>query len=189
MRGANPPRICRSPLDRSTLIDSMRPYPTATQPQHNHPACRIQERFRLNHPTSAILESTTSSCMALARPSTVLSKSEDSHLHLKVMIWYNMLRQWRKPKSPAGGEVSADGEEKSSPLTLKTRHCFARPLPYTQPGLSLSVMCNQRTIDFFRRRMHYAHLNWRGSNSSQARDCLLLNSSSSTAFRVCERTI
>ena len=38
MRGANPPRICRSPLDRSTLIDSMRPYPTATQPQ-----------FKLNH--------------------------------------------------------------------------------------------------------------------------------------------
>jgi hypothetical protein len=41
-------------------------------------------------------------------------------LRLKVMIWYNMFRQWRKPKSPAGGEVSADGEEKSSPLTLKT---------------------------------------------------------------------
>ena len=38
MRGANPPRICRSPLDRSTLTDSMRPYPTATQPQ-----------FKLNH--------------------------------------------------------------------------------------------------------------------------------------------
>ena len=35
---ANPPRICRSPLDRSTLIDFMRPYPTATQPQ-----------FKLNH--------------------------------------------------------------------------------------------------------------------------------------------
>ena len=35
---ANPPRICRSPLDRSTLTDSMRPYPTATQPQ-----------FKLNH--------------------------------------------------------------------------------------------------------------------------------------------
>lgn len=50
----------------------------------------------------------------------VLSKSEDSHLHLKVMIWYNTFRQWRKPKSPAGGEVSADGEEKSSPLTLNT---------------------------------------------------------------------
>ena len=57
-------------------------------------------RFRLNLPTYL--------------------KSVDSHLHLKVMIWYNMSRQWRKPKSPAGGEVSADGEEKSSPLTLKT---------------------------------------------------------------------
>ena len=92
--------------------------PTITKPRLNHPSCRIQERFRRNHHTSTIL--TTLSCMALARPSTVLSKSEDSHLHLKVMIWYNMFRQWRKPKSPAGGEVSADGEEKSSPLTLKT---------------------------------------------------------------------
>ena len=89
-------------------------------PRLNHPSCRIQERFRHNRPTSTILESTTLSCMALARQSTALSKSEDSHLHLKVMIWYNTLRQWRKPKSPAGGEVSADGEEKSSPLTLKT---------------------------------------------------------------------
>ena len=43
--------------------------PTTTlQPQHNHPSCRIQERFRLNHHTSTIL--TTLSCMALARPST-----------------------------------------------------------------------------------------------------------------------
>ncbi len=45
---------------------------SATQPRanHNHPSCRIQERFRHNHPTSTILESTTLSCMALARPST-----------------------------------------------------------------------------------------------------------------------
>ena len=50
--------------------------PTTTlQPQHNHPSCRIHERFRHNHPTSTILESTTLSCTALARPSTVLSKS------------------------------------------------------------------------------------------------------------------
>jgi len=40
-----------------------------------------------------------------------------------------------------------------------------------------------------RLRMHYAHLNWRGSNSSQARDFLLQNSSFSKAFRACERTI
>ena len=43
---------------------------TTLQPRHNHPSCRIQERFRHNHPTSTILESTTSSYMALARPST-----------------------------------------------------------------------------------------------------------------------
>ena len=41
----------------------------ANHPRLNHPSCRIQERFRLNHPTSTILESTTSSCMALARSS------------------------------------------------------------------------------------------------------------------------
>ena len=29
--------------------------PTITQPRLNHPSCRIQERFRHNHPTSAIL--------------------------------------------------------------------------------------------------------------------------------------
>ena len=39
-------------------------------PRLNHPSCRIQERFRLNRPTSTILESTIPSCMALARPST-----------------------------------------------------------------------------------------------------------------------
>ena len=39
-------------------------------PRLNHPSCRIQERFRLNHPTSTILESTTSSCTGSARPST-----------------------------------------------------------------------------------------------------------------------
>ena len=43
---------------------------TATQPRLNHPSCRIQERFRHNHPTSTILESTTLSCMGSARPST-----------------------------------------------------------------------------------------------------------------------
>ena len=43
--------------------------PTTT----HHPSCRIQERFRHNHPTSTILESTTSSCTALARPSTALA--------------------------------------------------------------------------------------------------------------------
>ena len=48
------------------------------------------------------------------------TSSEYSHLRLEAMIWYNMPWQWRKPKSPAGGEVSADGEEKSSPLTLMT---------------------------------------------------------------------
>ena len=50
---------------------------TASQPRtnHNRPSCRIKERFRHNHPTSTILESTTLSCTALARPSTVLSKS------------------------------------------------------------------------------------------------------------------
>ena len=41
-------------------------HPTLT----HHPSCRIQERFRHNHPTSTILESTTLSCMALACPST-----------------------------------------------------------------------------------------------------------------------
>ena len=31
--------------------------PTTTlQPQHNHPSCRIKERFRHNHPTFAILQ-------------------------------------------------------------------------------------------------------------------------------------
>ena len=30
--------------------------PTITQPRLNHPSCRIQERFRLNHPTSTILQ-------------------------------------------------------------------------------------------------------------------------------------
>ena len=45
--------------------------PTTTlQPRFNHPSCRIQERFRLNHPTSTILESTTLSCTGSARPST-----------------------------------------------------------------------------------------------------------------------
>ena len=72
--------------------------PTTSQPYFG--SNTRTTRFRLNRPTSL--------------------KSVDSHLRLKVMIWYNMSRQWRKPKSPAGGEVSADGEEKSSPLTLKT---------------------------------------------------------------------
>ena len=30
--------------------------PTITQPRLNHPSCRIQERFRHNHPTSVILQ-------------------------------------------------------------------------------------------------------------------------------------
>ena len=66
----------RSPasLSAATCTFTQQPFlnhAPITQPTlTHHPSCRIQERFRLNHPTSTILESTTSSCMALARPST-----------------------------------------------------------------------------------------------------------------------
>ena len=49
------------PLATSTLIQPFpnptRTQPTATQPRAktNHPSCRVQERFRHNHPTFAIL--------------------------------------------------------------------------------------------------------------------------------------
>ena len=79
-------------------MDGINRHATTSQPSFGSNARTT--RFRLNLPTSL--------------------KSVDSHLRLKVMIWYNMSWQWRKPKSPAGGEVSADGEEKSSPLTLMT---------------------------------------------------------------------
>ena len=35
---------------------TLQPQPNQPQPLLNHPSCRIQERFRLNHPTSAILQ-------------------------------------------------------------------------------------------------------------------------------------
>jgi hypothetical protein len=79
-------------------MDGINRHATTSQPSFG--SNTRTTRFRLNLPTSL--------------------KSVDSHLRLKVMIWYNMSRQWRKQKSPAGGEVSADGEEKSSPLTLMT---------------------------------------------------------------------
>ena len=41
---ADLPRICRSPLDSPTPCDSMRPYPTATQPRLNHPSFVILQR-------------------------------------------------------------------------------------------------------------------------------------------------
>ena len=34
----------------------LQPQPNQPQPLLNHPSCRIQERFRLNHPTSDILQ-------------------------------------------------------------------------------------------------------------------------------------
>ena len=68
----------RFPTTHQPSGTSTRPQPTfnrhatASQPRtnHNRPSCRIHERFRHNHPTSTILESTTLSCMTLACPST-----------------------------------------------------------------------------------------------------------------------
>ena len=50
------PAFTQQPSHKPFLQPSNNHTPTITQPRLNHPSCRIQERFRLNHPTSTILQ-------------------------------------------------------------------------------------------------------------------------------------
>ena len=90
--------------------------PTITQPRLNHPSCRIQERFRLNHPTSTILQLRLNHNQAKRNGAAELpreTKFVDAHL-CSIRIFGIILMfprgsrsvSWRKG-SPYGGEDPA----------------------------------------------------------------------------------